>query len=633
MIGRTNITSIAHLGLILLLVIPGSIIGQLEYEQHSHKIDPAGGYRPSSSAQQYSPVVIPAEMPSPLDQKFARAERKGPATLQAQSTEARASLGNAPGVQILDTLQGNSFNGSVPNDDSYAINSDGQAIVVRNTTIAAYQVEKDSLLFKESLFNFYRPLPPLPGSKYDPRTIYDPEADRFIVVYLSGNTYQSSKIVLGFSRTADPSDGFYMYQLEGNPLQDSTWSDYPHISLSKEDLFITVNTFYNGSVNNSGYVQSTIRQLDKSAGYDSLPIQEHYYSNLRYNGQALFNFTGMTGGRQLYSAPMYFLGNQNLDSQNDSLYLVSIDDSSRGNPQMTLQVYRAAHSYGHPPAARQANNHTFDCNDARVQGGFLQDQRIQFVGNTITPDSSAGIYHGIIDLQDPPAQAVYFKILSFDPIDVGYPKISYTGKTPAEREAILTFNHSSDSLFAGFSAVFFDNDSSYSDLDTLIQGGDYVDIISGSQNNRFYERWGDYTGAQVAYGDTGVIWASGYQASAQGTPLTTIVKLRSPNYQARPIGLALQSRGKRTSTSLAPNPADQWFDLRFEGTAKEVRTFELLRIDGAQTGQAAFQSSQLTYPGTNTFRFRTENLAPGSYLLLMKTRGGTVLARERVILR
>lgn len=633
MIGRTNIASIAHLGLIFLLVIPGWLSGQLEYEQHSHQIAPAGGYQPSSTSRQYSPVVIPAEMPAPLDQGASREEQKGPAALQAQPAEAKAHLGSAPGLEILDTLQGNSFNGSVPNDDSYAINRDGQALVVRNTTIAAYEVEKDSLLFQESLFNFYRPLPRLPGSKYDPRAIYDPEADRFIVVYLSGNTFQTSKIIVGFSRTADPIDGFHMYQLDGNPLQDSTWSDYPHISLSKEDLFITVNTFYNGSVNNSGYVQSTIRQLDKSAGYDSLPIQEQYYSNLRYNNQPLFNFTGMTGGRRLYSAPMYFIGNQNLAAQNDSLYLVSIDDSTRGNPQMTLQVYRAEHSYGHPPAARQANNHSFDCNDARVQGGFLQDQRLQFVGNTITPDSSAGIYHGIIDLSQPPSQAAYFKILSFDPIDVGYPKISYTGKTPAEREAILSFNHSSDSLFAGFSAVFFDNDSSYSRLDTLIRGGNFVDIISGSQNNRFYERWGDYTGAQVAYGDTGVIWASGYQASPQGTPLSTIVKLRSPNYQAPPIGLGNASPRPLSSTSVAPNPADRWFDLHFEATAKEVRDFELLRIDGAQTGQTTFQSRQLTYPGSNTFRFRTENLAPGSYILLMKSPGGTVLAREKVILQ
>ena len=223
---------------------------------------------------------------------------------------------------------------------------------VRNSTIGVYDYSKDSLLFETTLFRFYRPTAILPGSKYDPRALYDPVADRFIVLYLSGNTWENSKIIAAFSKSNDLADGFNIYQIDGNPLNDSTWSDYPHISINRDDLFITMNTFYNGSSNNSGYVQSTIRQLDKQAGYDSLPMIEHYYSNLKMGNRNLFNFTGMDRGTDYPGAPAYILSNRNLDTLNDSIFVVKIDGPASGNPQLSLEVYQTETPYGLPPEAR-----------------------------------------------------------------------------------------------------------------------------------------------------------------------------------------------------------------------------------------------------------------------------------------
>lgn len=626
----TKVATNLYMTLLASILFPLSLGAQFTYQHGSQVIAPAGEAVPSPVAQRFAPIVIPTEMPYPGGEREAASTKKaGQKRTPGQYEPAR--LGAAPKPQVLDTLQGNAYSGSVPNDDAFAINTQGQAISMRNSSIGAYQVSNDSLLFQESLFNFYRPRTVLPGSKYDPRVLYDPEADRFIIAYLSGNTYQSSRIILGFSKSANPADGFNIYVLNGNPLSDSTWSDYPHISLNKNDLFITVNTFYNGSVNNSGYVQSTIRQLDKQAGYDSLPITEHYYANLRYNGDPLFNFTGFSGGRSLKKPPMHFLSNENLSAQNDTFYLATIADSATGNPQINLQVYRSEKTYGLPPAARQPNDHTLDCNDARIQGGFQEAGLLQFVGNTITPDSSAGFYHGIIDFKNSPQQPFYFEVLSFDPIDAGYPKITYTGKNVSEIEALLTFNHSSDSLNPGFSSVFFDNDTTYSTLDTLVQGGDYIDIIADS-NNRKYERWGDYSGAQPAYGDTGVIWAAGYQASSQGRPLTAILKLRSPNYNQTPIGIDLpEPVATGGSVDLAPNPARSSFALHFERKEEGLVHFAVFRMDGARA--KVFAHTDRAYPGPNTFHFRTQHLSAGTYLVVMRGEDGALLARKKLVVR
>jgi hypothetical protein len=619
----------------LLLLFPFLGSAQFTYKvKTSNTIGPVGSFVPNSTEIDYSPILQAEEMPHPnahLDREIAnqrKAARTGTPTFKNNPTFKASKT--TPQPEVLDSLNGNSYSGSVPNDDDFAIGRNQQILRVRNSTIGAYDYVKDSLLYELTLFRFYRPLQFLPGSKYDPRAIYDPVSDRFIVLYLSGNTWQNSTIIIGFSKSNDLADGFNIYRIDGNPLNDSTWSDYPHITVNKDDLFITMNTFYNGSANNSGYVQTTIRQIGKQAGYDSLALTEHYYYNLQYGGKDLFSFTGIDSGDELQSAPTYFLSSRALDTLNDSIFIAKIDDQATGNPQLSLEVYTTETNYGLPPSARQKNNHTFDCNDCRIQGGFMHNYRLQYVGNTITPTGNAGFYHGMIDLKSPDKTNTYFKIINLDPVDVGYPQVTFTGKSGAEVESILTFNHSGDSLNAGFSAIFFDNDSSYSTRKQIVEGGDYIDIIS-SGGNRTYERWGDYTGNQLSYGDTGTIWAAGYEASPQGQPLTVLAKLRSPNWSQAPISDISLTELAQTKISLSPNPSIDWFKVEIEQEQEGLLEFSLYQLDGKSS--RLFKVEELAFPGKNSFRFRTDRLAKGLYLLKISTPKGELIGQEKVLVQ
>lgn len=623
----TKILTLGRIAAIsMLLTISLTLKGQFTYKKYTFKnIQPLGEFVPQASDRIFSPTLVPQEMPHPVHEQEKHMRKESGASYDYRSKQASIVQfsSTTPKPEILDTLTGNTYNGSVPNDDDFAIGTNQQLLRVRNTTVGAYDIFKDSLLYELTLFRFYRPFPAIPGSKYDPRALYDPIADRFIVLYLSGTTWQNSKIIAGFSKSNDLADGFNIYQLDGNPLNDSTWSDYPHITISEDDLFITMNTFYNGSTNNSGYVQSTIRQIGLQAGYDSLPLTEHYYANLKYGNRNLFNFTGMDGGVRPQNFPTYFLSSRNLDSINDSIFVAKITGNALGNPQLSLSVYTTENPYGYPPAARQANGHTFDCNDTRIQGGFLQEDRIQFVGNTITPQGNSGIYHGIIDLANPNQQNIYFKILNFDPVDVGYPQITYTGKSWTEVESIITFNHSGDSLNAGFSCIFFDNDSTYSERQQIVEGGDYIDILTNP--NRFYERWGDYTGNQPAYGETGTIWANGYESSDRGIPQTALAKLRSPNWDKAAIIGSPENEIK--PSSIRPNPTSNWFETELNLKEEGLVQFKLISADGRQN---LFQSEEYGYLGVNKFRFRTEHLKSGLYLLQI-TQKDVVIGQHKVL--
>ncbi|MEX2597907.1 MAG: hypothetical protein WEC59_13360, partial [Salibacteraceae bacterium] len=66
-----------------------------------------------------------------------------------------------------------------------------------------------------------------------------------------------------FSQSNDPAGNWNVYELPGNPLNNSSWFDYPHIGISENDLFITGNLFSNSGQFN----QSIVFQMDKSAGY------------------------------------------------------------------------------------------------------------------------------------------------------------------------------------------------------------------------------------------------------------------------------------------------------------------------------------------------------------------------------
>ena len=631
------------LAVVMLFLSPIILTSQVEYQVHRSSHKPLASYKASKVELQYSPVLINGEVPKPgID-----ANREEIRKLKEQINPAASSPGRkssfrtstAPPPITLDSIVGNSYNGSVPNDNSFAINRDGIIVSVKNTNILIYDTQTDQVLLETTLFLFARELF-INGSKYDPRVIYDPDEDRFIIVFLNGTVYQQSKVVVAFAKTSDPTEGFYLYALDGNPLDNDTWSDYPHIMLGKKELFITMNTFFNGSTNNSGYVESTIRMVDKSAGYDSLPMDEAYFYDLGINNKNMFNFTGMAPGRELYEGPAYFMSNRNLDLSNDSLFLARISGhlSDPTNPVLDLRVIYSSTPYGLPPDARQFNNHRFDCNDTRLQGGFVQNNVIQFVGNTINSFGQSSFYHGIFDLFKDGDTALV-NIIEYDSLDYGYPNISYTGKSKYEREAILTFNHSGPNTFAGFSAMFYDNDGSYSDAIMISKGKGFVDVISDATGDNKYERWGDYSGSQPDYGNPGNVWASGYNTTRIGTPQTTMAYLRSPRASdpaisdgtsvTGPAGIVEESSNQ--SVQIGPNPTREYITISFFAESDDEIRFDLYSMGGLTSGEKTELLKQPVVKGRVDFTFNIGKMAAGVYYLIATNRVGEVLVEEKIL--
>jgi hypothetical protein len=515
---------------------------------------------------------------------------------------------------VISGFEGNVFVNSVPNDNTLAVSDDGMLMSAINTSIYFFDTNNDTLLKMVSLSAFSDTLNLVPD-QYDPKLLYDPSADKFIIVYLAGFLDSTSDIVVGFSQTSDPLGLWNMYYLPGNPLSDTSWSDFPAIAMTENELFVTVNLLENNETWQNAFKQSVVWQIDKTTGYTGALMQTKLWYNILYDGKSIRNLNPVQGGSQLYGPDIYLVSDRNFDIQNDTIFLLHIsDDLSNTSATLTVNPVLSDKAYGMPPKAHQQWGHTFETNDARILGSFYENNEIQFVGNTIdTLSGDASFYHGIMnDVTGSPS--IHLNIFS-DTLCFGYPNLSYTGDNATNNSAIITVNHSSASTCPGYSAFYYDGSGNYSPRITLKKGETYVNLITGS-----YERWGDYSGSQRKYDEPGKVWVVGSfgKAVQQGVNLirqhgTWIAQLQKPAENADiPENEIISGI---SSLSANPNPFEEILyvtvDLPYDSQI-EVELFDITGklVKCFMTGKAA--------AGKNLLTFNTVPLKNGIYFLTIK---------------
>lgn len=593
--------------------------------------EPAGTVNLREVKEDFAPRLQHLEAPAPGSDSYRGHLQK----LKSQMPPKRYGKVNEPGhrsqveqPRVLVEFEGNKFdanNPGAPNDNDLAVNNDGQVISVKNKSINVYD-ESGNLISGVSLEAFSDTLG-IPNDKYDPRVVYDPEADRFVMVFLRGRTDTTSFIVVGFSQSSDPSGLWAMYSLPGNPLNDTSWSDFPNIGITNDELFITINLLTPGVSWKEGFRQTVVWQVDKESGYQGNTLQMRWWDGINWLGKPLRNLSPVQGGSNPIGPDMYFISNRNFDSLNDTFWVIHIDDRlTSPNPQLTIQTVQADVPYGLPPNAAQPGGHFFDTNDARVLDAFEEDGNIQFVGNTRDfTTNRAAIYHGILtDLNGTPH--INGHIIGHPYLEFGYPSLAYTGNGLTE-EAIIAFEHSGDTVNPGNSAIYYENNE-YSDLLILKEGETYVNLINGP-----YERWGDYTGTQRVYDEPGRVWVSaawgqlikgsgGIGSTDQETNGTWIASLSAPNL------VGLEEAQPQPQVLAYPIPASDMVYVEFELQENAYLTFELFNLQGQKVRTLLRQPGK---SGQNRFAFSAQPLAAGQYLLVINSGSGQVLSKKIIV--
>lgn len=527
------------------------------------------------------------------------------------------------GVAVSPKLSTN-FNANVtqgtPNDNDFAISNSGLMMSVVNQNVNIFN-DTGKLIMGRTLASISSSLGAL-NRTYDPRVIYDPEQDRFILVFLQGSSSVDTRIIVGFSKTNDPSKTWSFYTVPGNITKDSSWSDYPILSLSKDELFITINRLKDNTFWKNGFLESYIWQIDKMNGFNSDSIlTTKNYNNIQYNGKSIWSICPVKYAHHLEGPGAFFLSHRPSDLSNDSVFVHNISNTIKsGNATLTTKVYKNPVAYGLQPNALQPNGKKLQTNDARVLSAMMVNGMIYYVGNTIDPNLfSPAVYFGRIEETWTNQPKLFGKIISYDSLDLGYPSISYAGSGQnGDHSCMITFSHVSSKYFPGTSVVYVDRNFNISAPLFVKKGEGSIALLGDT-----VDRWGDYTGIQMKFNELGVCWLNGSWGTLNGQNRTWIARIQNMD----PL-LGIKESLLAKEFKMYPNPANEEFQVQFEAKEKLLVDLVLCDLHGREI---MVMNEDWVKPGTNELRMNTSSLQNGMYIVLLRNHEKTIFSHRLLI--
>jgi len=397
----------------------------------------------------------------------------------------------------------NGIQPGIPLDNHLAMNND--TIVSGVNSFISIQTSEGGFIKNFSLLNLASELDVALDRLFDPRLLFDPVTNRYVAVFLAGYDSGDSNIVVCFSASSNPNGEWHAYSLPGNPNMNTTWTDYPMIQFTETDIQITINLLRDGESWQLGFEESLIWQLDKATGYAGEDLGIVLWDDINFGGAPIRNLCPVESATEVPNSNAYYLSDRNFDIENDTIFILELTGGVNDpDTELIVDFVLSDVPYGVPPNATQQVGE-LQTNDARVLEAFMIHDQIQFVGNTRNPDNNlAGIFHGVLNDVSGARDLTLKHIIGMD-FEIGYPGITYTGDGIDDRDAIIAFDHTSASRFAGISAMYFVEGIGYSDIITVKEGLNYIQMIGNG-----LERWGDYLGTQRDYNNPDDVWIAGF---------------------------------------------------------------------------------------------------------------------------
>ncbi|HRO43523.1 MAG TPA: hypothetical protein PL009_11865 [Flavipsychrobacter sp.] len=588
--------------------LAGSVVLSEVEDKYNAQVYSFGVHAPDASAEKKKLQAIKKQMETQFPRKR---------TINKFKTTAALPPVVAMGY-VADTNVG------IPPDNDVAVSKGNKSVSVVNSYIATHDATTGQMTNRKSL----KPFSAIVGLnsiqhdyRYDPKVIYDPQADKFICVMLNANTSDRNWIVVGFSKTNDPSGAWNFYKFFGNFDNDTTWFDYPAVAITSNEFFLTGNKIMDNTSWQAGFKKTVIYQINKQDGYNGASTLDYQiWDNIAYNGKNIRNLYPVKGGGNIYGPEQYFLSNRNFDPQNDTVFLVKLPDTIGSfNNTLTITPLVSNITYGVPPDGRQKDTFVLATNDARILGAYREGSEIQFVSTSVHPASgSAAVYHGKISnfASTPSLQASLFGI---DTLDFGYPNLSFAGNYNGQNHSIISFNYTGAQTNAGVGAIYYDG-THHSDMVKVKQGDSSIAV---AQNPVKQQRWGDYMGSQPDWNTTGIVWIEGIYGKMDKEYGNWIAKLVSPFY------LSVPTTGKPTAPSkVYPNPAYEFIRLEFQMAQNTVVDFSIFDVGGRKVDHIL---SHYCKQGTNLIQMNIGSLSPATYFVKgIDQNGNEVMAKQFV---
>lgn len=572
--------------------------------------------RPGESAETENPAALRAIKDAKRPLKLQDLQQRGvanpslnnaPPVLQQTGAQSRESSWDP---YTLSDFEGNSYNGWYPSDNGIAKSNLGWIVTTANSEIRYldYQGNVYGVWDFESFFDD----PGLSSQLYDPRVFYDSYADRFIMVVLSGSSVGNSTIILCYSISNNPNDGWWWYYIAGDPLGSGTWFDYPNIAVSTNEIYITGNLF-DGSDN---FSQALLYQVEKWNGFTGGNISWLYWYNI--DGSPFTLVPASWGDAGAYG-PGCYLACTAGSSSGSQIYFYDLTQDIPNNPSLNRYTLDIPY-YEVGTEAFQPDGNNLDNGDCRMQKCYYLNGYIYYT-YCKDPDGASGVgWNGACvgrfryDFADA-TQTVYQYSGEFK--DVCYPTICYSGYTGLDyTDACLAFLVSSSDTHPSMWLFNYAADFSTSGWAAASYG-------SGDIYSEDPSRWGDYTCVQREYSAScRSVWAYGQVGNGF-------------DHQNRALQVSectvptQQPAASQESAKVFPNPVVSLFNLEFN--LQEESNLRIMLNDAAGKSVRQLYAGK-GKEGKNVLSFNRHALSAGTYFVQIFN-DNKLISNEKIVVQ
>ena len=535
----------------------------------------------------------------------------------AQHVVANKTLGATP--TIGSSFRANDLTSLTPPDNDIAINKNGQIVAVNNFSIAVYDSAGNTLISPTTWNGVLSPFSPaLVRGKFDPRVLYDPYNERFIFCILHGPVDTSAtSIVIGFSQTSDPTQGWNIYNVDGNPLKNDAWSDYPSWGINAHELFINCNLF--GRAPNYSYRGTYIQQIDLQKGYNGDPLDMKTWSG--FNDSIYITLVPAPDGLMQNPNDRHMNFVMANPGEDTLIHTFTITDTLNApgvaiNTQDYKVPYYSACADGYIKNPGSPDIDSISTGACWVHNAYTMDSIVHFTF-AANVGGSCGVHYGRVDLR---AQTAEYVTYAEPGTDLAYPAIAPLGFNDKDKNAAIVYLRADTNIIPELCVITIDDNKNWSTAQT-VKAGDTIPSLLGGQA----ERWGDYSGIARNYANTAKpeVWLYGCYGTFTPAMWTFNERNGYGNWIAQiqsndfPVSVKHQVQ-KSNNVKLYPNPAVSMYFLKFNlEKAADVR-IDLFDMNGRLI-KNLFDGNLPS--SNNEFSFNRNALSSGQYFIKLNIDG------------
>lgn len=498
-----------------------------------------------------------------------------------------------------------------PPDNTMAINTKGLLVCIINSRVVVMDTNgvrrADRSL--DAFFSGSLSSPPLSRFLCDPRVVFDVFARRFFVTAMTcEGKSTTSQIVLAVSKSENPLDGWWAYQVRPSQLASnaqSVWFDYPQCTTTESALFITANLFDN----TGNYVQSFAMELKKQpllSGMQPSTADLTRYLQLDNDPYSIYPVPGTSDAS---SNRAVLISNGFGSSERSSLDVYEFTTSATSvtgvsNSRVSVPPFQ-------PPGFSQqpSSNVLLSCFDQRGASAVMTADKIHYVYTVNGPGGRSAIRYVILVRANGRWRASSSTLISRANLNLAYPSIAALPSSAGAARFILTYTFAGANENPGIATIILDSAMRASEEILIRRGDGPVDFQSVFE----YGRWADYTTsvADISSPTPGV-WTFAPYGNRNRSWNNALSRIRIPNTTTS----AVNHQDIVTSRlEILPTPfLEDVATLRYTTDRAQHVTLRVTSLSGIEYAELY---DNVTEPGTTTIQCAVGHLPSGVYAITL----------------